>query len=189
MLGLFADMDGDRLLECSMVFTDRMIDHMSRLFRGAMHDLSGALKRVYDATSVGIAPGSVTFGMEAVARQFAMDKKCMVTRNGWFSFRWSQIFDVARIPSESIVAKVHPVEQCTRAAYAPPLIENVVAAISNSKPDLVFSPYVETDPGFLLLDDCAPWQMPLILSMVCSCGIASPPAQFGSTCRQAETMF
>jgi aspartate aminotransferase-like enzyme len=153
MPGLLADIDRDGLLEYSVVFTDRSINHMSRLFQGVMHDLSGALKRVYNATSVVIVPGSGTFGMEAVARQFAMDKKCMVIRNGWFSFRWSQIFDMGRIPSESIVMKAHPVEQCTQAAYAPPPIEDVVAAIRKNKPDLVFAPHVETASGILLPDD------------------------------------
>ncbi len=117
-----------------------------------MRDLSASLKQVYNARSVVIVPGSGTFGMEAVARQFATNKKCLVIRNGWFSFRWSQIFDMGGIPSESTVLKARPVEEGTQAAYAPPPLEEVVAAIKENKPDLVFAPHVETASGILLPD-------------------------------------
>jgi aspartate aminotransferase-like enzyme len=150
--GLLPDVDSEGLLEYSVVYTDRSINHMSRLFQGVMRDLSAALKKVYNAKSVAIVPGSGTFGMEAVARQFATNKKCLVIRNGWFSFRWSQIFDMGSIPSESIVLKARPVEQGRQAAYAPPPIEEVVAAIKEHKPDLVFAPHVETASGMLLPD-------------------------------------
>ncbi|MBB4513312.1 aspartate aminotransferase-like enzyme [Paraburkholderia fungorum] len=150
--GLLPDVDREGLLEYSVVYTDRSINHMSQLFQGVMRDISGALKKVYNAKSAVIVPGSGTFGMEAVARQFATGKKCLVIRNGWFSFRWSQIFDMGSIPSESIVLKARPVEQGRQAAYAPPPIEEVVAAIKENKPDLVFAPHVETASGMILPD-------------------------------------
>ena len=116
MPGLLPDVDREGLLEYSVVYTDRSINHMSRLFQGVMRDISDALKEVYHAKSVIVVPGSGTFGMEAVARQFATNKKCLVIRNGWFSFRWSQIFDMGGIPSESIVLKARPAAQGTAAA-------------------------------------------------------------------------
>lgn len=153
MPGLLPNVDRDGLLEYSVVYTDRSINHMSQLFQGVMRDLSSALKQVYNAKSVVIVPGSGTFGMEAVARQFATNRKCLVIRNGWFSFRWSQIFDMGGIPSETRVLKARPVEQGRQAAYAPPPVEEVVAAIKESRPDLVFAPHVETASGMLLPDD------------------------------------
>ncbi|CAM2195832.1 Aminotransferase [Paraburkholderia kururiensis] len=152
MPGLLPDVDREGLLEYSVVYTDRSINHMSQLFQGVMRDISGALKRVYNAKSVVVVPGSGTFGMEAVARQFATSKKCLVIRNGWFSFRWSQIFEMGGIPAESIVMKARPVEPGRQAAYAPAPIDEVVAAIRESKPDLVFAPHVETASGMLLPD-------------------------------------
>ncbi|CFB63918.1 Soluble hydrogenase 42 kDa subunit [Pandoraea apista] len=150
--GLLPDVDHEGLLEYSVVYTDRSINHMSQRFQGVMRDISGVLKQVYNARSVAIVPGSGTFGMEAVARQFATNKKCLVIRNGWFSFRWSQIFEMGNIPSESIVLKARPVEQGRQAAYAPAPIEEVVAAIREHKPDLVFAPHVETASGMMLPD-------------------------------------
>ena len=152
MPGLLPDVDREGLLEYSVVYTDRSINHMSQRFQGVMRDISSALKRVYRAKSVVVVPGSGTFGMEAVARQFATNKKCLIIRNGWFSFRWSQIFDMGGIPSESIVMKARPAEKGRRAAYAPAPIEEVVAAIKKSKPDLVFAPHVETASGMMLPD-------------------------------------
>ncbi len=152
MPGLLPDVDREGLLEYSVVYTDRSINHMSQRFQGVMRDISGALKKVYNANSAVIVPGSGTFGMEAVARQFATNKKCLVIRNGWFSFRWSQIFDMGSIPSESIVMKARPVGQGRQAAYAPAPIDEVVAAIRESKPDLVFAPHVETASGMMLPD-------------------------------------
>ncbi|WP_322029542.1 aminotransferase class V-fold PLP-dependent enzyme [Paraburkholderia sp. J76] len=150
MPGLLPNVDREGLLEYSVVYTDRSINHMSQLFQGVMRDISASLKRVYNAKSVVVVPGSGTFGMEAVARQFATNKKCLVIRNGWFSFRWSQIFDMGNIPSESIVLKARPVEPGRQAAYAPPPIDEVVAAIKEHKPDLVFAPHVETASGMML---------------------------------------
>jgi aspartate aminotransferase-like enzyme len=151
--GLLPDVDREGLLEYSVVYTDRSINHMSQLFQGVMRDISESLKKVYNAKSVVVVPGSGTFGMEAVARQFATNKKCLVIRNGWFSFRWSQIFDMGGIPSESLVLKARPVEQGRQAAFAPAPIEEVVAAIKQNKPDLVFAPHVETASGMMLPDD------------------------------------
>lgn len=152
MPGLLPDVDRDGLLEYSVVYTDRSINHMSQRFQGVMRDISEGLKKVYNAKSVVVVPGSGTFGMEAVARQFATDKKCLVIRNGWFSFRWSQIFDMGRIPAESTVLKARPVEQGRQAAFAPAPIDEVVAAIKEGKPDLVFAPHVETASGMMLPD-------------------------------------
>ncbi|WP_238286789.1 aminotransferase class V-fold PLP-dependent enzyme [Caballeronia novacaledonica] len=152
MPGLLPDVDREGLLEYSVVYTDRSINHMSQLFQGVMRDISNALKKVYNAKSAVVVPGSGTFGMEAVARQFATNKKCLVIRNGWFSFRWSQIFDMGGIPSESIVLKARPVAEGRQAAYAPPPVEEVVAAIRENKPDLVFAPHVETASGMMLPD-------------------------------------
>ncbi|KAK48039.1 class V aminotransferase [Caballeronia jiangsuensis] len=152
MPGLLPDVDREGLLEYSVVYTDRSINHMSQLFQGVMRDISAALKKVYNAKSAVVVPGSGTFGMEAVARQFATNRKCLVIRNGWFSFRWSQIFDMGGIPSESIVLKARPVAEGRQAAYAPPPVEEVVAAIRENKPDLVFAPHVETASGMMLPD-------------------------------------
>ena len=153
MPGLLPDVDPEGLLEYSVVYTDRSINHMSQRFQGVMRDISDALKKVYHAESAIVVPGSGTFGMEAVARQFATNRKCLVIRNGWFSFRWSQIFDMGGIPSESMVLKARPVAEGRQAAYAPAPIDEVVAAIRENKPDLVFAPHVETASGMMLPDD------------------------------------
>lgn len=152
MPGLLPNVDRDGLLEYSVVYTDHSLNHMSHRFQGVMRDISSALKKVYNAKSVVVVPGSGTFGMEAVARQFATNKKCLIVRNGWFSFRWSQIFDMGGIPAESTVLKARPVEQGRQPAYAPAPIEEVVTAIRESKPDLVFAPHVETASGMMLPD-------------------------------------
>ena len=153
MPGLLPDVDPHGLLEYSVVFTDRSLNHMSQTFQGVMRDISAMLKKAYNAKAVVIVPGSGTFAMEAVARQFATGKKCLVIRNGWFSFRWTQIFDMGHIPSESIVLKARPVDDSKHAAFAPAPIEEVVATIKAEKPDMVFAPHVETSAGMLLPDD------------------------------------
>jgi aspartate aminotransferase-like enzyme len=146
------DIDPDGLLEYSVVFTDRSLNHMSQSFQGVMTDISDTLKKVYNAPSVTLVPGGGTFGMEAVARQFGNGKKCMVVRNGWFSFRWSQIFEAGHIPCEEIVLKAEPVEDGSQASFAPAPLEDVVAAIAAEKPDVVFAPHVETSAGMILPD-------------------------------------
>jgi len=153
MSELYPDIDPDGLLEYSVVFTDRSLNHMSQSFQGVMTDISATLKTVYNAHSVVIVPGGGTFGMEAVARQFANGKKCMVIRNGWFSFRWSQIFEAGGIPSEEIVLKAKPIETGSQASFAPVPLDEIVAAIAAEKPDVVFAPHVETASGMILPDD------------------------------------
>ncbi|GAB2803256.1 aminotransferase class V-fold PLP-dependent enzyme [Halomonas shantousis] len=153
MPGLLPNVDPDGLLEYSVVYTDRSLNHMSRAFQGVMRDISSTLKRVYNAEAAVIVPGSGTFGMEAVARQFATDRKCLVIRNGWFSYRWTQIFDMGRIPAEATVLQARPVSEERQAPFAPAPIEDVVATIHEQRPDLVFAPHVETASGMLLPDN------------------------------------
>ncbi|MER1967301.1 aminotransferase class V-fold PLP-dependent enzyme [Castellaniella sp. GW247-6E4] len=153
MPGLLPDVDPDGLLEYSVVYTDRAINHMSSTFQGVMKDISHTLKTVYGAQSAIVIPGSGTFGMEAVARQFATGKHCLVIRNGWFSFRWSQIFDAGDIPARTTVLKARPLHEGAQAAFAPPPIEDVEAAIREGRPDLVFAAHVETASGIMLPTD------------------------------------
>ena len=153
MSELYPRVDPDGLIEYSVVYTDRSLNHMSKSFQGVMNDISTTLKSVYNAHSVVVVPGSGTFGMEAVARQLAHDRNCLVIRNGWFSYRWTQIFDMGSIPAQSTVLKARPVDQAAQAAFMPPPIEEVVANIAANKPDLVFAPHVETSSGIILPDD------------------------------------
>lgn len=153
MPGLLPNVDPNGLLEYSVVFTDRALNHMSQSFQGVMRDISATLKHVYRAHSVAVVPGGGTFGMEAVARQFGSGRKCLVIRNGWFSFRWTQIFEMGNIPSESIVLKARPVRAGSKAPWAPPPIAEVTAAIRALRPAAVFAPHVETAAGMMLPDD------------------------------------
>ncbi len=153
MSGLLPDVDPDGLLEYSVVFTDRSLNHMSQSFQGVMNDISTTLNKVYNAKAVIVVPGGGTFAMEAVARQFATDKKCLVIRNGWFSFRWTQIFDIGDIPSKTTVLKAFPVDDSKQPAFAPAAIEKVVATIETEKPEVVFAPHVETSSGIILPND------------------------------------
>jgi len=153
MPGLLANVDPEGLLEYSVVFTDRSLNHMSQSFQGVMNDISTTLKEVYKAEAVVVVPGSGSFGMEAVARQFANDKKCLVIRNGWFSFRWSQILDMGSIPESTVVLKARPIDDSENAAFIPAPIEEVVATIKAEKPEVVFAPHVETSAGMILPDD------------------------------------
>jgi aspartate aminotransferase-like enzyme len=145
--------DPDGLLEYSVVFTDRALNHMSQSFQQVMRDVSATLKEVYNANAVAIVPGGGSFGMEAVARQLATGRKCLVLRNGWFSYRWTQIFEMGRIPSAELVLKAQPVAPGSQAAWAPAPVEEVVALIRAEKPALVFAPHVETASGIILSDD------------------------------------
>ena len=153
MPGLVHEIDPDGLLEFSVVYTDRALNHMSQRFQGVMRDISQILKQVYKAHSTVLVPGSGTFGMESVARQFATGKKVLVIRNGWFSYRWTQIFDMGHIPSESIVLKAKPLSQQKQSPWAPCPVEEVVATILREKPAAVFAPHVETSAGLILPDD------------------------------------
>ena len=153
MPGLLPHIDPDGLLEFSVVYTDRALNHMSQRFQGVMKDISAILKEVYHAHSVALVPGSGTFGMEAVARQFATNKKALVIRNGWFSYRWTQIFEMGNIPSESTVLKARRTGTEKQSPWIPCPIEEVVATIRAKKPDVVFAPHVETAAGMILPDD------------------------------------
>jgi len=153
MPALLPHIDPDGLLEFSVVYTDRALNHMSQRFQGVMRDISRMLKTVYGAQSSVLVPGSGTFGMEAVARQFATGKNVLVIRNGWFSYRWTQIFDMGNIPAHSTVLKARRLSQDSQAAWIPCPIEEVVATILAEKPAVVFAPHVETSAGMILPDD------------------------------------
>lgn len=149
----FRSVDPDGLLEYSVVFTDRAVNHMSILFQQAMRDISAMLKQTYKAEAVAVVPGGGSFGMEAIARQFAGGKHCLVIRNGWFSYRWTQIFEMGAIPARETVLKARPTTTGAYPAYAPPPIEAVEEAIRREKPELVFAAHVETASGILLPDE------------------------------------
>ena len=153
MPGLLPHIDPDGLLEYSVVYTDRALNHMSAKFQGVMRDISAVLKEVYHARSAIVVPGSGTFGMEAVARQFATGKKTLVIRNGWFSYRWTQIIEMGGISADHTVLKARPVAAGRQVAFAPAPIADVQAAIRAQKPAVVFAPHVETSAGLLLPDD------------------------------------
>ena len=153
MPALLPNVDPDGLLEYSVVYTDRALNHMSQSFQHVMRDISSTLKEVYHAKAAIVVPGSGTFGMESVARQFATNEKCIVIRNGWFSYRWTQIFDMGSIPSEHIVMKAQQQEDATQAPFAPAAVEDVIAMIKAEKPAVVFAPHVETSSGMILPDD------------------------------------
>ncbi|MDX9959605.1 MAG: aminotransferase class V-fold PLP-dependent enzyme, partial [Spirochaetia bacterium] len=153
MPALLDTVDPDGLLEYSVVYTDRSVNHMSKLFQETMRGISRIIKSVYHAESAIIVPGSGTFGMEAIARQFATGKNCLIIRNGLFSFRWSQIFEVGRIPASETVLKARRLSDDTESPFAPVPIAEAVEAIQKSKPDLVFAPHVETSSGMILPDD------------------------------------
>ena len=153
MPGLLPHVDPDGLLEFSVVYTDRALNHMSQSFQRVMQDISGMLKEVYHAKSAVLVPGSGTFGMEAVARQFAGGKKVLIIRNGWFSYRWTQILDMGQIAAESTVLKARRVGTDKQSPWVPAPIDEVVAAIREKKPDVVFAPHVETASGMMLPDD------------------------------------
>lgn len=154
MPGLLPDVDPDGLLEYSVVYTDRSLNHMSQRFQGVMRDVSATLKRVYRARSVAIVPGSGTFGMEAVARQFATNQHCLIVRNGQFSYRWSQILEMGAIATSTTVLKARRLDpQDDRSPFAPAPIEEVERTIREERPGVVFAPHVETSAGLLLPDD------------------------------------
>ena len=150
MPGLLPNVDPDGLLEFSVVYTDRSLNHMSKSFQGVITDISKILKEVYNAKSALVVPGSGTYGMEAVARQFANDKKCLVIRNGWFSYRWTQIFDAGHISKELHVIQGRQAVNEFEGAFAPPPIDEIVAWIKKEKPAVVFAPHVETSAGMIL---------------------------------------
>lgn len=152
MPGLRPDVDPDGLLEYSVVYTDRSLNHMSRRFGQVMREVSATLKEVYGAHAAVVVPGSGSTGMEAVARQFAAGQRCLIVRNGWFSYRWSQILEMAGIAPEPVVLKARRSGPGASAPFAPAPIDEVVATIAETRPALVFAPHVETSAGMMLPD-------------------------------------
>ncbi len=148
-----SNVDPDGLMEFSVVFTDRSLNHMSGSFQKVMNDISSMLKEVYNADAAVVVPGGGTYAMEAVARQFATDKKAMVIRNGWFSYRWTQIFETGNIPSEHTVLKARQTGNENPAPFSSHPIDDVVKAIRDEKPAMIFAPHVETSSGMMLPDD------------------------------------
>jgi len=153
MSALLDTVDPDGLLEFSVVFTDRSLNHMSAAFQEVMRDLSVMLKEVYAADAVALVPGGGTYAMEAVARQFATGKNAMVLRNGWFSYRWTQIFEAGSIPASETVMKARRMGNAVDAPFQPAPIEEVEAKIASEKPDVIFAPHVETSAGVILPDE------------------------------------
>ena len=153
MTALLPNIDPDGLLEYSVVYTDRALNHMSKKFQGVMKEIHRILTLVYHAQSAIIVPGSGTFGMEAVARQFATGKTALVIRDGFFSFRWTQIFDMGKIPASHTVLKARRTGTGSQSPWVPTPIAEVVAAIAAEKPALVIAPHVETASGIILPDD------------------------------------
>jgi len=153
MPGLLPDVDPDGLLEYSVVYTDRALNHMARRFHGVMQDVSSMLKEVYGARSAIVVPGSGSYGMEAVARQFGGGKRALIVRNGWFSYRWTQIFEMSGVAAGIEVLKARRIGDGPKAPFAPAPVDEVVAAIRASRPDVVFAPHVETSAGMILPDD------------------------------------
>ena len=152
MPGLLPNVDPDGLLEFSVVYTDRALNHMSRSFQGVMKEISSILKEVYNAPSAVLVPGSGTYGMEAVARQFATGKHVLVIRNGWFSYRWTQIFEMGNIPASHTLLKARQLGVGAQAPWSPAPLAEVLATIAKEKPALVFAPHVETSSGMILPD-------------------------------------
>ncbi len=153
MPSLLPDLDPDGLLEYSVVFTDRSLNHMSGRFQSVMNDISDTLKEVYQSDTAIIIPGGGSYGMEAVARQFAHGQRCLVIRNGLFSYRWSQIFEMGNIPSDHTVLPAAMIDSAPQSPFAPAAIDTVTGIIRNEKPALVFAPHVETSAGMMLPDD------------------------------------
>ena len=153
MPGLLPNVDPDGLMEFSVVYTDRALNHMSKKFVGVVQDILGVLKEVYNAHTAVLVPGSGTFGMEAVARQFANREKVLIVRNGWFSYRWTQIFDEGALGGGSIVCKARKQGEGSQDPWAPALAADVAETIRIEKPKVVFAPHVETASGIILPDD------------------------------------
>ena len=145
--------DPGGLLEYSVVYTDRALNHMSQNFQGVMRDISAILRKAYAADAAALVPGGGTYAMEAVARQFAGGARCLVLRNGWFSFRWSQILDMGGIATATTVLKARQQGSGPQAPFAPAAIDEVVGAIRSQRPAVVFAPHVETASGIVLPDD------------------------------------
>jgi aspartate aminotransferase-like enzyme len=144
--------DPQGLEEFSVVFTDRSLNHMSAKFQTVMREVSALLKEVYNGSSVALVPGGGTYAMEAVARQFGQGS-ALIVRNGWFSYRWTQIFEAGGFAQATEVVMARASGNGTKAAFAPPPIDEVCARIREIKPDAVFAPHVETSSGIILPED------------------------------------
>lgn len=153
MPALLSTVDPDGLEEFSVVFTDRSLNHMSSAFQQVMRDISSMLKDVYNADGIAVIPGGGTYGMEAVARQFARGANVLVVRNGWFSYRWSQIIESGSLTASTTVLKARETGNASPSPFAPAPIEEVVATIRDQRPDIVFAPHVETAAGVILPDE------------------------------------
>lgn len=153
MAALLDTVDPTGLEEFSVVFTDRSLNHMSAAFQQVMRDISSMLKEVYKADGVAVVPGGGTYGMEAVARQFGQGADVLVVRNGWFSYRWSQIFEAGGFGGDTTVMKARQTGNEATAPFSPAPIDEVVAKIQEVKPQVVFAPHVETSAGIILPDD------------------------------------
>ena len=153
MPALRPDTDPDGLLEYSVVYTDRALNHMSQSFQGVMTDISSILKEAYNADITAVVPGGGTYAMEAVARQFTRGQRCLIIRNGWFSYRWTQILETANLPSDTRILKASRTGKDNTEPFSPPPIEDVCDAIRKYKPDVIFAPHVETSAGLILPDD------------------------------------
>jgi len=153
MTALLADVDPDGLLEYSVVYTDRALNHMSALYKGVVRDTGRLLRTAYNAQSVAIVPGSGTFAMEAVARQFVQGQPCLILRNGWFSYRWTQIIEAGRLTDRAEVLKARRTGSGVQAPFEPAPLDEVLAAIARLRPAVVFAPHVETSSGILLPPD------------------------------------
>jgi len=153
MPALRNDIDPDGLLEYSVVFSDRSLNSMSAAFGDVMRDISRIMRNAYGAASVAVVPGGGTYGMEAIARQFVRDARVMVIRNGWFSYRWSQIIDAGGLASHTTVLAARQLADETDAPFAPLPLDEILARIREEKPDVVFCPHVETSAGMMMPDD------------------------------------
>ena len=153
MTALRQDIDPNGLLEYSVVYTDRALNHMSEVFQQVMNDLSSDLKSVYNADAVAIVPGSGTYGMEAVANQLAKDQDCLIIRNGMFSYRWTQILEKGNLAKSSTVLNAQREDSDAPKPFSPVDIDEAVAQIKETKPAMVFAPHVETSAGMILPND------------------------------------
>jgi aspartate aminotransferase-like enzyme len=152
MPGLLPHIDPDGLLEYSVVYTDRSLNHLSKRFATVMQELSAGLKEVYGAAAAVVVPGGGSYGMEAVARQFAGGQPVLIVRNGWFSYRWTQIFEMAGVASSSTVLKARRAQPGATEPFAPAPLDEIVSTIRETKPAVVFAPHVETSAGLMLPD-------------------------------------
>src|SRR4051794_10919116 len=125
---------------------------MSKRFVGVVQDIVDVLRTTYAADAVALVPGGGTYAMEAVARQLATGRRCLVVRNGLFSYRWSAILEAGAVADRVTVCTARPVEDERQAAWTPAPVDEVVQAIERDRPEVVFAPHVETAAGMLLPD-------------------------------------